>query len=70
LPQVDGLSMDIAAYASAQKASQVQSDMSVGVLSKLLDQQKAQGVATAKLIEGAAVRPQEPGKGGSVDVTA
>lgn len=63
--------MDIAAYASAQKASQVQSDMSVGVLSKLLDQQKAQGVATAKLIAGAAVqRPQEPGKGGSVDVVA
>lgn len=64
--------MSIAEYASAQKATQVRTDSHVSVLAKLLNQQKVEGQAAQKLIASAAVvqRAQEPGKGGSVDVTA
>lgn len=69
---VDGFDMSIAEYATAQQASQVRGDVQVGVLAKMLNQQKMEGQAAQKLIASAAVaqRPQEPGKGGQVDVTA
>jgi len=64
--------MNIAEYASAQSASQVRNDVHVGVLVKAMNQQKLQGQAAQKLIASAALaqRPQEPGKGVAVDVTA
>ena len=63
--------MNIVEVATAQKAEQVKSDVNVGVLKKMLNQQEQQGRAAVKLIDSSNVRgAPEPGKGRGVDVTA
>ena len=44
--------MDLAAYASAQKAENIRTDVNIGVLAKLQSQQKQEGRAAVSLIEG------------------
>ena len=68
----DGSAMGIPEFAAAQKTAEVKSDMHVGVLKKLMNQQELQGQAAVKLINstGVARGAAEPGKGRSVDVSA
>jgi len=74
-PQVaraDGSRMNLVEYASAQKAQTVRTDMNIGVLAKLQNQQKQEGRAAVSLIESSGLRPgaSEPGKGARLDVRA
>ena len=66
--------MDLVETAVAQKQAIVLRGVDIGVLGKLLDQQKQEGRATVALISSARVTPPkgapEPGKGGRVDVVA
>ena len=64
--------MSISEIATSQQAAQVKSDVHIGVLKKMLNQQQQQGEAAVKLIDstGVARGAFEPGKGRGVDVTA
>ena len=64
--------MDLAAYSSNQKAENIRSDVHIGVLAKLQNQQKQEGRAAVSLIESSGLRPgaAEPGKGARLDVRA
>lgn len=64
--------MELAEIATAQKAQQVKSDVNVGMLKKMLNQQEQQGEAAVKLIASSSIGrgAPEPGKGRGVDVTA
>jgi len=66
--------MNIAEVASNQKAAIILRGVDVGVLGKLLNQQKQEGQAAVQLIEGSGQAPKkgapEPGKGQSVDYVA
>lgn len=66
--------MDLVEAATAQKTAIILRGVDIGVLGKMLNQQKQEGRAAVSLIEGSSIAPPkgapEPGKGSLVDVVA